>query len=112
MDTILTMKGLFGGGIFSSLFVAVDKKGLAHLLGVSYEVREAMVCEILTSKKNQEKQKSTSASGALPTLPVIPKPNTRLRCFQHPLTLDDIRRPLGNHNRRRIQITIRDSREN
>jgi len=32
MGAILTIKGLVRGGIFSSLFVAVDKKGLAHLL--------------------------------------------------------------------------------
>ena len=37
--------GLVRGGIFSSLFVAVDKKGLAHLLGISYEVRKTLVCE-------------------------------------------------------------------
>jgi len=38
-------QGLVGGGIFSSLFVAVDKKGLAHLLGVSYEAQREFVCE-------------------------------------------------------------------
>jgi len=47
MSAILTIKGLVRGGIFSSLFVAVDKKGLAHLLNVSYEVKRALVCEIL-----------------------------------------------------------------
>jgi hypothetical protein len=30
LGAILTIKGLVRGGIFSSLFVAVDKKGLAH----------------------------------------------------------------------------------
>ncbi len=35
------------GGIFSSLFVAVDKKGLAHVLDINYEVGKALVCEIL-----------------------------------------------------------------
>ncbi len=38
-------EGLVGGGIFSSLFVAVDKKGLAHLLGVSYEAKREFGCE-------------------------------------------------------------------
>jgi len=45
MGIIFLMKGLFGGGIFSSLFVAVDKKGLAHLLIIYYEVMRALVCE-------------------------------------------------------------------
>ena len=47
MGAILTIKGLGRGGIFSSLFVAVDKKGLAHLLKSDYEVYKAFVCEIL-----------------------------------------------------------------
>jgi hypothetical protein len=47
MDAILTIKGLVRGGIFSSLFVAVDKKGLAHLLNINYEVGKVFVCEIL-----------------------------------------------------------------
>ncbi len=46
MGAILTIKGLVRGGIFSSLFVAVDKKGLAHLLTNHYEVRTDLVCEI------------------------------------------------------------------
>jgi hypothetical protein len=45
MGAILTIKGLVRGGIFSSLFVAVDKKGLAHLLKNNYEVMKALVCE-------------------------------------------------------------------
>ncbi len=36
MGAILTIKGLVRGGIFSSLFVAVDKKELAHLLVNNY----------------------------------------------------------------------------
>jgi len=47
MGAILPIKGLVRGGIFSSLFVAADKKGLAHLLGYSYEVKRALVCEKL-----------------------------------------------------------------
>jgi hypothetical protein len=47
MGAILTIKGLVRGGIFSSLFVAVDKKGLAHFLVSSYEVEKALVCENL-----------------------------------------------------------------
>ena len=47
MGAILTIKGLVRGGIFSSLFVAVDKKGLAHLLASNYEVLKALVCETL-----------------------------------------------------------------
>jgi hypothetical protein len=47
MGAILTKKGLVRGGIFSSLFVAVDKKGLAHLLGISYEAMESLVCETM-----------------------------------------------------------------
>jgi hypothetical protein len=47
MGAILTKKGLVWGGIFSSLFVAVDKKGLAHVLGTSHGVRKALVCETL-----------------------------------------------------------------
>jgi len=46
MGAILTIKGLVRGGIFSSLFVAVDKKGLAHLLIINYGVMEVLVCEI------------------------------------------------------------------
>jgi len=38
-------QGLVGGGIFSSLFVVVDKKGLAHLLIINYEVSKVLVCE-------------------------------------------------------------------
>ena len=45
MGAILTIKGLVRGGIFSSLFVAVDKKGLAHLLIIDYGVAKALVCE-------------------------------------------------------------------
>ena len=40
-------EGLVRGGTFSSLFAAVGKKGLAHLLGVSYEVKKALMGEIL-----------------------------------------------------------------
>jgi len=47
MGAILSIKGLVRGGIFSSLFVAVDKKGLAHLLGISYEIVSTLVCESL-----------------------------------------------------------------
>jgi len=47
MGVILTIKGLVRGGIFSSLFVAVDKKGLAHLLNINYGVAKALVCENL-----------------------------------------------------------------
>ena len=43
-------EGLVGGGIFSSLFVAVDKKGLAHLLIIYYRVPKEFVCEIQPSK--------------------------------------------------------------
>ena len=43
-------EGLVWGGIFSSLFVAVDKKGLAHLLDNNYGVIEAIVCEKLLIK--------------------------------------------------------------
>jgi hypothetical protein len=49
MGAILTIKGLVRGGIFSSLFVAVDKKGLAHLLGKNYKAMKALVCETLLS---------------------------------------------------------------
>ncbi len=45
MGAILTIKGLVWGGIFSSLFVAADKKGLAHLLLIHYEVPKVLVCE-------------------------------------------------------------------
>jgi len=51
MGTILTKQGLVRGGIFSSLFVAVDKKGLAHLLGNNYEVMRRLVCETLLSRE-------------------------------------------------------------
>ncbi len=47
MGAILTIKGLVQGGIFSFLFVAVDKKGLAHLLDINYEVIKDLVCETL-----------------------------------------------------------------
>jgi len=42
MGAILTIKGLVWGGIFSSLFVAVDKKGLAHLLFSNYISKESL----------------------------------------------------------------------
>jgi hypothetical protein len=45
MGDILTKKGIVWGGIFSSLFVAVDKKGLARLLNINYGVEKALVCE-------------------------------------------------------------------
>jgi len=51
MGAILTIKGLVWGGIFSSLFVAVDKKGLAHLLGSNYKEMKALVCEKMFSQK-------------------------------------------------------------
>ena len=38
-------EGLVRGGIFSSLFVAADKKGLVHLLVSYYGVMTALVCE-------------------------------------------------------------------
>jgi len=38
-------EGLVWGGIFSSLFVAVDKKGLAHLLIINYEASKGLACE-------------------------------------------------------------------
>jgi len=47
MGAILTIKGLVRGGIFSSLFVAADKKGLAHLLSGCYKAMRALVCEII-----------------------------------------------------------------
>jgi len=47
VGAILTKQGLVRGGIFSSLFVAVDKKGLAHLLSNNYKVAKALVCEII-----------------------------------------------------------------
>ena len=47
MGAILPIKGLVRGGIFSFLFVAVDKKGLAHLLNRNYEVSIDFVCETL-----------------------------------------------------------------
>ena len=46
MGAILPIKVLVWGGIFSSLFVAVDKKVLAHLLDSGYGVRRALMCEI------------------------------------------------------------------
>jgi len=49
MGAILTVKGLVWGGIFSSLFVAVDKKGLAHLLVIYYVVMTDLVCETMFS---------------------------------------------------------------
>ena len=47
MGAILTIKWLVRGGIFSSLFVAVDKKGLAHLLLIYYGAMQGLVCEIM-----------------------------------------------------------------
>ena len=44
-------EGLVRGGIFSSLFAAVDKKGLPHLLIIYYKVMKALVCEILFQSK-------------------------------------------------------------
>jgi len=55
MGAILTIKGLVRGGIFSSLFVAVVKKGLAHLLTNHYEVRTDLVCENIPNLKNKTK---------------------------------------------------------
>jgi len=51
MGAILTIKGLVRGGIFSFLFVAVDKKGLAHLLDIYYGVLKALVCETLFNNR-------------------------------------------------------------
>ena len=51
MGAFLPIKGLVWGGIFSSLFVAVDKKGLAHLLDENYGVNKALVCETLYKNK-------------------------------------------------------------
>ena len=48
-------EGLVRGGIFSSLFVAVDKKGLAHLLINNYGVWKASVCEILFRYKSLQR---------------------------------------------------------
>jgi hypothetical protein len=45
MGAILTIKGLVRGGIFSSLFVAADKKGLAHPLLIYYGAMQGLVCE-------------------------------------------------------------------
>ena len=47
-------EGLVRGGIFSSLFVAVDKKGLAHLLIINYRVKKSLVCEILLNKSKRK----------------------------------------------------------
>jgi hypothetical protein len=55
MGAILTIKGLVRGGIFSSLFVAFDKKGLAHLLICGYEVAKALVCENMSSSHLKNK---------------------------------------------------------
>ena len=44
-------KGLVRGGIFSSLFVAVDKKGLAHVLVSNYEGMRTLVCETLLNRE-------------------------------------------------------------
>ncbi len=44
-------EGLVWDGIFSSLFVAVDKKGLAHLLAINNKVGNAIMCEILFGYK-------------------------------------------------------------
>ena len=60
MGIIFLMKGLFGGGIFSSLFVAVDKKGLAHLLLNNYGVQEVEVCEKLKEEGSIEPSHSNS----------------------------------------------------
>ena len=51
MGAILPKMGLVRGGIFSSLFVAVDKKGLARLLIINYSAKKALVCENLSSQK-------------------------------------------------------------
>ncbi len=44
-------EGLVGGGIFSSLFVAVDKKGLAHLLMINHGVPVELVCETINKRE-------------------------------------------------------------
>jgi hypothetical protein len=51
MGAILTKTGLVRGGIFSSLFAAADKKGLAHFLGIIYEGMKALVCETMLKKR-------------------------------------------------------------
>ena len=47
MDAILTKQGLVRGGTFWCLFLAVEKKTLAHLLNTNYEVIKALVCETM-----------------------------------------------------------------
>jgi hypothetical protein len=64
MGAILPIKGLVRGGIFSSLFVAVDKKGLAHLLNVDYEVRKELVCENHSNWKYSTKLSTGTAPKA------------------------------------------------
>jgi hypothetical protein len=71
MSAILTIKGLVRGGIFSSLFVAVDKKGLAHLLGISYEALKALVCEKMYSKNIKKVTPGFSLIHRL-TIPLLP----------------------------------------
>jgi hypothetical protein len=56
-------EGLVGGGIFSSLFVAVDKKGLAHLLGVSYEAKREFVCEKFFTQNSLNKTSTGTSPG-------------------------------------------------
>ena len=65
MDAILTTKGLVWGGIFSSLFVAVDKKGLAHLLISNYGVMKILVCE---NSFNFKPNNAISMAYSTPTL--------------------------------------------
>ena len=55
MGAILPIKGLVRGGIFSSLFVAVDKKGLAHLLVITYGAIKVLRCE--TNNMNTKKSR-------------------------------------------------------
>ena len=49
MGAILPIKGLVRGGTFWLLFLAVEKKGLAHVLNINYEAVRALVCETLLS---------------------------------------------------------------
>ena len=44
-------EGLVGAAFFRLYFVAVDKKGLAHLRKSSYEKIEVLVCETLYISK-------------------------------------------------------------
>ena len=51
MSAILPIKGLVWGGTFWCLFLAVEKKTLARVLGNSYEATKALVCETMFRDK-------------------------------------------------------------